>query len=392
MEALWFAGGLLTGGLLVYLVTRRHNRDTERAFAALSLEALRKNSEDFLKLAGEALSRQSQAGAGDLEGKKKLIDQTLEVMTGELQRVKQCVADFDNKSEQKFGKVSEQLRLTAEQTGKLQDTTNKLQSTLGSNKERGQWGERMAEDVLRFCGFVEGINYLKQQTQQECGSRPDFTFLLPEDMKLNMDVKFPLSSYSRYVNEEAEAAREIHRQQFLRDVRSRIKEVTTRDYINPREKTLDYVLVFVPNEQVYGFIHQQDGSLMDEALKSRVVLCSPLTLYAILSVIRKAVDNFALSKAAASILEYMGEFEKQWQEFKKCMDGAGRHIDAAQTEFQKLTTTRSRMLERSLGRIDDLRAERKIWRRCSNGHAFSGARFCRSLIIPKMLLNYRLEG
>ena len=213
----------------------------------------------------------------------------------------------------------------------------------------------MAEDVLRFAGFVEGINYLKQKTQETTSSRPDYTFLLPQDLKLNMDVKFPLSSYSQYMDEAADVVKETHKQQFLRDVRQRIKEVTTRDYINPQEKTLDYVLVFVPNEQVYCFINENDGSMMDDALKSRVVLCSPLTLYAILAVIRKAVDNFTLSRTAADIMGYLGEFDKQWLEFKKCMEATGKHLDLAQAEFQKLTATRTRMLERSLKHISDLR-------------------------------------
>jgi DNA recombination protein RmuC len=356
MSALYFAGGFVLGALLVYLINRLHQRDVEKSFSALSLNALRQNSEDFLKLAGESLSRQTQAGVSDLDTKKKLIDQSLEAINGEMQKVKQCVSEFDGKSEQKFGKVSEQLRLTAEQTGRLQETTYKLQSTLANNKERGQWGERMAEDVLRFAGFAEGVNYLKQKTQETVSSRPDYTFLLPQELKLNMDVKFPLSSYSQYMDEDSEIIKETLKQQFLKDVRQRIKEVTTRDYINPQEKTLDYVLVFVPNEQVYCFINENDGSMMDEALKNRVVLCSPLTLYAILAVIRKAIDNFTLSKTAADIMSYLGEFDKQWQEFKKCMEATGKHLELAQSEFQKLTVTRSRMLERSLKHIADLRS------------------------------------
>ncbi len=91
-------------------------------------------------------------------------------------------------------------------------------------------------------------------------------------------------------------ARETHKTQFLRDVRTRIKEVTTRDYINPEDNTLDYVLVFIPNEQVYAFINQNDPEIMDEALKSKVILCSPFTLFAILAVIRQSIDNFSMDK------------------------------------------------------------------------------------------------
>ncbi len=355
LPALCFAAGLILGGVLVYLITRLHRRDTERSFAALSLDALRQNSAEFLKLAGEAFSRQAQTGTGELDSKKKLIDQALESISGELQRVKQSVVDFDAKSGQKFSEVTANLRNAAAQTKELQETTFKLQSALGNSRARGAWGERMAEDVLRLAGFAEGINYLKQHTQETDASRPDYTFLLPQDLKLNMDVKFPWDNYRLYLAAETETAREDYKQWFLKDVRGRIKEVTTRSYINPREKTLDYVLVFVPNEQVYCFINEHDHDVIDFALKNRVVLCSPFTLYAILAVIRQAVDSFNLSRTAASIRNYLAEFEKQWGEFKKCMEATGRHIEKAQEEFQRLTETRTDKLEGILGRITEMR-------------------------------------
>jgi len=354
VSALYFAAGFILGGLLVYLVVRLHRQDTERSFAALSLDALRQNSAEFLKLAGEAFSRQAQTGTGELDGKKKLIDQALESLSAELQRVKQCVADFDSKSGQKFGEVTSHLQNATAQTKELRETTFKLQSALSSSRTRGQWGERLAEDVLQLAGFTKDINYLKQQTLETGASRPDYTFLLPQGLKLNMDVKFPWDNYKLYLAAEVEEAREGYKQRFLRDVRARIKEVTTRDYINPNEKTLDYVLVFVPNEQVYCFINEYDHDVIDVALKSRVVLCSPFTLYAILAVIRRAVDSFNLSRTAASIRDYLAEFEKQWQEFKKCMENTGRHIEAAQAEFQRLSATRVNKLENVLNRVAEL--------------------------------------
>jgi DNA recombination protein RmuC len=344
-----FAAGLVAGGFLVYLITRLHRKDVEQAFSSLASDVLRNNSEDFLK-----------RGVSEIDNKKKLIDQTLETMNSELQRVKQCVIEFDGKSGEKFSKVSEQLRNATEQTVKLQDTTYKLQSALANTKERGQWGERMAEDVLRLAGFIEGTNYVKQKTQDNVTSRPDYTFLLPQELKLNMDVKFPFNNYTRYAAEENKTVQDAYKQEFLKDVRKRIKEVTTRDYINPQEKTLDYVLVFVPNEQVYCFINENDGAVMDDALRNKVVLCSPLTLYAILAIIRQTVDNFNLSKTASHIMMYLGEFEKQWHEYRKCMEAMGERIEAAHKEYQKLTTTRTNTLERSLKRIDDLRSQQAI--------------------------------
>ena len=330
----------------------------KESFGSLSLVALSKNSEEFLKLAGETLSKQMQIGEKELEGKKKLIDQTLEAMKVDLQKVQDLVTQFEKDRERKFGELANQLKLTAEQTGKLQETANKLYTALASTRVRGQWGERMAEDVLRLAGFIEGINYQKQKTLET--TRPDYTFLLPQNLKVNMDVKFPLDNYLRYLEAGEESQKEMYKTQFLKDARRRIMEVTTRDYINPEENTVDYVIVFIPNEQVYAFIIENDRSLLDEALKNKVILCSPITLYAVLAVIRQAVDNFNLEKTAAQILSLLGAFNKQWSAFLKSLEKMGKKIEEAQNEFLILTTTRRKQLERPLREIEDLRKQKGI--------------------------------
>jgi DNA recombination protein RmuC len=218
----------------------------------------------------------------------------------------------------------------------------------------------MAEDVLRLAGFIEGINYLKQKSISGSASRPDFTFLLPKDLKVNMDVKFPLNNYMAYLQADSESDKSGYKNQFLKDVRTRVKEVTTRDYINPTDNTVDYVIVFIPNEQVYSFINENDSSIMDDALRSKVILSSPVTLYAILAIIRQAIDNFNLEKTAAQILSLLGEFNKQWNNFKEGMDKMGNRLDDAQKEFQKLVSTRTNQLERPLLKIDSIRSDNRL--------------------------------
>ena len=175
-----------------------------------------------------------------------------------------------------------------------------------------------------------------------------------------MDVKFPLDNYVSYLEAENSSEKEKYKSQFLRDVKDRIKEVTTRDYINPEEHTVDYVLIFIPNEQVYAFIQESDRSITDEALKNKVILCSPITLYAILAIIRQAVDNFNLEKKSAEILSILGAVNKQYQSFCESMDKMGKKIDEAKKEFVRLTSTRRNQLEKPLQQIDDIRKERSI--------------------------------
>jgi len=146
----------------------------------------------------------------------------------------------------------------------------------------------------------------------------------------------------------------------LRDVKARIKEVTTREYISPEQNTVDYVLLFIPNEQIYAFIHEQDSSIFDDGIKNKVVFCSPITLFAVLAVIRQAVDNFALERTSNEILSLLGQFKKQWGDYIKKFDLLGRKIAEAQNEYDAITSTRQRKLDIVLNKIEDLRTQRGL--------------------------------
>ncbi len=175
-----------------------------------------------------------------------------------------------------------------------------------------------------------------------------------------MDVKFPADNYRHYLDAQTEHERKHFKDELLKNARSMIKQVTNRNYINPSENTVDYVIVFIPNEQVYSFINESDTTIMDEALKLKVILCSPFTLYAVLAVIRQAVANFNLERTASEILRLLGEFSKQWSLYKERFEAMGKRLDDAKKEYDTLVTTRSNMLERPLRKIDDLRKQRAI--------------------------------
>ena len=325
------------------------------AFAALSRDALSGNTDDFLKLAKTKLEGQLADGEKSLDGKKKLIDAQLHEMTAKLATLNTLIQSTEKQRAQAYGALSGQIKDSTQATNMLHETTAQLRSALSNPQRRGQWGERMAEDVLRLAGFVEGINYTKQETVAD-GKRPDFTFALPDNRRLHMDVKFPLSNYLRMLDADDDETRATFTAQFLKDVRMRVKEVTDRTYIDTAGGTLDYVLVFIPNEQVYGFIHEHDSSILDDSLRNKVVLCSPMTLYAILAVVRQSTDQFRLEQNSKQILELLAEFKKQWGKYVDVMDAMGKRLDDAVKEYGKLVGVRTRQLDRQLDKIDDLRA------------------------------------
>jgi len=342
--------------------------ELSETFKALSLDALSKNTEEFkkyadefIKLAEEKMKSQTADGKKELEGKKELIDRNIETIGKTLAEVQRRIEEVGKVSGEKITEVATLIKKHEEVTAKLKDTTEHLGQALASSKKRGEWGERMAEDIVRLIGMVEGVNYIKQKTLEHAPGRPDFTFILPNGLKINMDVKFPLDNYMRYLDAQSEHDKKRFREELLKNTKLMMKEVTGREYINPAENTVDYVLMFIPNEQVYGFIHEADPTIMDEALKQKVILCSPFTLYAVLAVIRQAIENFNLERTASEILKLLMDFSKQWTAFKERFKAMGDKLDAAKDEYEKLVTTRTNKLERPLRKIDELGKQKAIY-------------------------------
>ena len=345
---------LLVG--LVFLILRRDNSRglddrLKLEFQSLTQSALKESREELER----ELSRYASAGSQELEGKKALIDQQLYNIKAELARVMDLVRVLERDREAKFGQLTEQIKNVGEQAAALTASTGTLREALSSSQARGQWGERMAEDILRLMGMKEGVNYRKQETMVANGSRPDFSFMLPGDMKLNMDVKFPLDNYLRFVETESEVEKPAHRDAFLRDVRKKVKEVSSRGYIDTSQGTVDYVLLFIPNESVYSFIHENDPRLLDDALRNKVIWCSPSTLYCVLAVVRQAVDNFALEQTSKEIISLMGSFKDQWEKYQGSVVVLGNRLESTQKAFEQVRGTRKRALDRPLDKIDELR-------------------------------------
>ena len=368
--------GLVIGAAAIYLSRRQTDlrrtatssdgRDIEATVAqavesalADALETLdqraQRDRQDSINLAsdrvaqasGEQLGRRAEQIDASLRGVQESIGLRIQQMDNEIKRLREQNAE-------KFGSVDKAV-------SDLLKSTGDLNNVLSSSQARGQWGERMAEDLLKAAGLIEGINYEKQDTISG-GGRPDYTFLMPPDRVLYMDVKFPMDSYTKFVSATDSGVMASLKADFMKAVRDRVKELERRDYVvSTTQQSLDYVLLFVPNESITGFIHEADPSLIDWALERKVVLCSPLTLYAFLVVVRQATESFHTEETAAQIMQMMGKFRKQWESYVKSLDKVKRNFDNMQEELDDLTVgKRFKGLNRETKKMEELRKRQNI--------------------------------
>lgn len=342
--------GAAISGVVFYLVFFSAGKNQEAARLQQTEDFRR-----FLELAEQKFETERVRQKGELDDKRVAVENAVEKLSQRLKDYEELVRRFEADRQVKYGSLEKGLKDAAEQTSRLAASTEGLRSMLDNSRARGQWGERMADDILRACGLQEGVQFKKNRALDTATVRPDFTFLLPDSKKLNMDVKFPLDNWLRLMHAATPEEKARHKKEFERDVKARIKEVTSRGYVSPEEGTLDYVLLFIPNEQVYGFIQESFPGLGDEALQQKVVLCSPFTLYAVLGVVRQAFDHFHFTQATQEVLKLIGHFGATYETFKARFADLGERLDKARELYEDIEQKSFRRLDGAIAKIERVR-------------------------------------
>ena len=364
IASLSFVLGLAAGAAVCWWLTRQRERalsmaqssaeaQLKQAFTALAAEALQANTQQLIEHTKAQLAVQQKEGEGVFAQKSQQVATTLgqlkEQLGEKLTQVQSKLDVLEKERAQQYQALDTRLSEAGKVIGSLQQTTGSLREALANTRVRGQWGERMAADVLRLAGMKEGMSFLTQ-AQLPDGSRPDFTFLLSSGRVLHMDVKFPLGGYLTYLNAPDGLEKDQALKGFLAATRTHIKTTSGRSYRHD-QNGLDYVLVFIPNEQVYSVLFEHDSSLLDDALRQKVILCSPTTLLAVVSLIHQVEQAFKLEAHFATISAGLSGFKTQWEKFIEAHDDVKKAFDRVGKTFEDLLGTRTRQLEKSVDKL-----------------------------------------
>ena len=284
-----------------------------------------------------------------------------------LNRSDQTVKDFLEKT----GEIKSSI------TGVDQQTRN-LISVLNNNQSRGQWAEFQVEDLLEIMEYKEGLHY-QTQKRMSSGTIPDFTFYLPENKTINMDSKFPLTNYMEIAklnrDLEDETLDELARKEITESIRSKNKEfldkaiktkiddTSSREgYISAEEGTVDFVLMYIPLENLYHFLLTSEiGAnrmpVIQYAFSKKVILVSPQTLMAYLETIRHSMKLFSLQTDTKNILATHEKIKVEIRKFIESFDDVTKRLDQTVKSFEALKTTRVNKLEKSFEELDSVNKE-----------------------------------
>ncbi|CAN5295779.1 hypothetical protein BH10PAT2_BH10PAT2_3200 [soil metagenome] len=204
---------------------------------------------------------------------------------------------------------------------------------------------------MQSNGLVEGTHYSKQTKLATTELRPDIILLLPDKRVVPVDVKFPYAEIQKMALTNNKLEKDAHEKQFASDLKIKIDKVA--EYINPAYKTLDYAILFVPNEMVFSYINQRFPNLVDDAMSKKVIIVSPFTFLIVARTILESYRNFEIEDKLRDIIQYVGEFVSEWSAFKDEFSKMGRALETVTGSYDKLQTTRTKMMDKKIRKIEE---------------------------------------
>ena len=318
-----------------------------RAIEERNREILKEERERFMELSDEKMKRNEQY----FDSKKDVIKELIEKIDRGLSDSQRKIENTEKARISEFSNLKTVIEEHKAITGKLKDSTENLRNILSNNQLRGKYGEEVAENILKMLGFVKGLDYTVNLSQDTNANRPDITIKLPDKTKINIDVKFPFKSLMKYQEVEDELEKKKYLSQFTTDVKQKIKQVTSRDYINPEERTLDFVILFVPNEMIFSVICDKLGDVSRDALKNKVIITGPFSFAAIARMIRQSYDNFKIQEDLHRVVNLIGKFKDEFDKYNNEFDNIGNKIKSLSGQYDKVAGVRTRQLTKVIDQI-----------------------------------------
>ncbi len=303
--------------------------------------------EEFKTLSEKILKEKSGALT---EVNKDQVSALLQPLAKELQEFKQAVESSKEKGiemHSKLGNSLQELMQTSRQVGK--EASQLTMALKGNNKSVGNWGEMILEEMLQRAGLTEGVHYECQRAiKDEQGNLitdtdnrrkiPDIIVHNPNQGDIIIDSKVSLAAYLDYVNAEDERDREEALKRHLESVRRHVATLTNRSYQSAyhdqNRETLDFVIMFIPNEGSCQLAMSKDVELWQKAFENRVLIVSPVNLMALLQMIRNYWVKVEQDKNLESILKDASTMLDRLFDFYDHFDKVGKSLETAQNSYQ----------------------------------------------------------
>ena len=330
---------------------RRHERDKEERTAMLDRqfaerlklvqEQLNTTTERLLKQRSEELDRTNRTQ----------MDSILAPMKAVMAEMKKSMDDNRESFTRSTASLSEQLRQMHATTTSLGAEAEKLSKALQTGpKVQGDFGEMKLNDLLDKFGFTKGVEYDVQYTMRDSKGnvirnddtddmmRPDVVLHYPDHKDVIIDSKASLTAFIGYVNAETDDERKRYLDEHVKSVRRHVDELSAKSYGKYSMEggtTLDFVIMFVPQEAAMQLAVSADATLWNYAFERNVVITGEQNLFSLLRLLqiawtqqRQADNQEQVFGLANSLVERVALFVERF-------DKIGRNVDAVQAAYDE---------------------------------------------------------
>lgn len=322
---------------------------------------------EFKTIAGEALEKNSEMLSRQSQEK---LSNILAPFNNDLKQFREKVENYyGEESKQRFS-LQENIKSLVEAnrniTREAVNLTNAITGT-NNNKFQGDWGETILEQILENSGLIEGEQWEHQVTlRDEKGGvavndethrtmKPDVIVHFPGKRDIIIDSKVSLKAYMAYLAAEDDVARNVAIKEHVASVRRHIDELSGKRYDKYNVNSLDYVMLFIPNEPSYFMAMEADNALWNYAYKKGIVLISPSNLISTLFVVnslwtreRQQRDVQKIVDTANSLYDKFVNFTENFRKIDTSLEKAHEaYCDA----FKQLKTGNGSIAKK----LDDLK-------------------------------------
>jgi DNA recombination protein RmuC len=318
----------------------------ENAFKALAADALKSSNESFLRLAQQTLEKHIAQASGDLDARKKAVDDLVKPITDQLKAYQEKADLMEKERQNAYGGLTNLLSSVAATQEKLKQETGQLVSALRRPNVRGQWGEFTLRRVVELAGMTEHTDFMTQESAAGTGDdklqRPDLVVHLPNRRDIVVDSKAVADAYFEAMEATTEETRKAALARHATHLREQMKGLSSKKYWERFARSADFVVLFVPAEPILDAAVQADPALIEDAMLNKVVIATPGTLVALLKAVaygwrqEKMAENAqTVADEAKKLLDAINVWAGHFLKLRGAVFDVVQHFNSVQGSMER---------------------------------------------------------
>lgn len=331
------------------------------------LEKVRKELETAFgaaatKASAEALAKLQESNAVNGVAQRERLENVLKPMRDCVDRLEGRVQQNDRQWNESMARFEEQIRQMLLSNKELDIEAKRLNRTLRQSHLRGRWGELHLRRLVEMAGMREHVDFDEQvAVAADSGTlRADMVIHLPDGRNVIVDAKAVMEAYAAAEEADSSERRMELRKQHGQNVFSRIQELGRKNYWKFFAATFDYVILFLPGDNIYAAALEVRPELFDEAVERHVLLASPMTLLALLKTIASGWAQSATAREANAIVDLAKVLIERTQVVWEKLSDTGRHLRRTVDSYNGTVASiesRLRPTLQNFSRMKSLRSE-----------------------------------